>query len=65
MKLNRKINIYIRPCESFPFVYFCTTQQAKTCKEAKAHFLKVYKHSGIDANNVRVFYEKAYKQKGI
>lgn len=36
MKLYRKIDIYVRQNNAWQYV--CTTQRAKTCKEAKAIF---------------------------
>lgn len=41
MKLYKKIHIYLKGGQ-WKWFYACSTNQSKTCKEAKAKFLQSY-----------------------
>ena len=42
MKLYKKIHIHVKTSAAGGWRYICSTNQAKTCKQAKANFLNAY-----------------------
>lgn len=51
----KKIDIYLKNIRGF-YQYECSTNQAKTCKEAKGRFLKI--HNYLSENQVKVNFSK-------
>lgn len=51
----KKIDIYLKNLNGF-YKYECSTTWSKTCKEAKANFLK--KHNYLDNGQVKACFAK-------
>lgn len=52
--MYKKINIYLKNLRGV-YTYECSTTWSKTCKEAKASFLK--KHNYLDSSQVKASYK--------
>ena len=48
MAKNRKIDIAVR--KAHKMFYLCSTEQSKTCKEAKAKFLNRYNNTNFSSS---------------
>jgi len=52
--MYKKINIYLKTSKG-NYVYECSTNQRKTCKEAKARFLAI--HQYLDKSQVKASFK--------
>jgi hypothetical protein len=56
MKLYKKIDIYIFSETKNQFVYLCSTNRSKTCRDAKTNFLKTENGKLLTPEKIKAYF---------